>query len=42
MDFYDQSLYKALSAVYPDHEWIPWLFSATPHSFAKDPSSLVV
>lgn len=42
LDFYDQSLYKALSIVYPDHLWLPWLFTATPHSFSKDPNSLVV
>lgn len=30
INYYNGSPFTALQAVYPEHEWLPWVFSATP------------
>lgn len=30
---YDNSLHKALSSLYPDHDWLPWAFESVPRGF---------
>eukprot|EP01027_Heterolobosea_sp_BB2_P009730 GEZU01014328.1.p1 GENE.GEZU01014328.1~~GEZU01014328.1.p1 ORF type:complete len:409 (-),score=52.61 GEZU01014328.1:123-1349(-) len=35
-NYYGGSLMQALSAVYPEHEWLPWRFSTSPPGFWKD------
>jgi len=32
-DYYNKSIYKALSTIYPTHSWIPWKFNKVPRSF---------
>jgi hypothetical protein len=31
--FYNQSVYNALSSVYPSHKWYPWLFGRAPPNY---------
>lgn len=31
--YYNSSSSKALQAIYPEHNWIPWRFGYTPHGF---------
>eukprot|EP01122_Echinamoeba_exundans_P010752 TRINITY_DN408_c0_g1_i1.p1 TRINITY_DN408_c0_g1~~TRINITY_DN408_c0_g1_i1.p1 ORF type:complete len:476 (-),score=30.93 TRINITY_DN408_c0_g1_i1:389-1816(-) len=33
---YEDSPYKLLSKVYPEHEWLPWRFKVAPHGFWPD------
>lgn len=34
--FYQSSLHKALSEIYPEHPWLPWKFKTVPQNFWKD------
>jgi len=36
LDLYGSSMYKLLSATFPEKEWLPWLFSRTPADFWKE------
>jgi hypothetical protein len=35
-NYYGRSLQQALSIIYPNHRWRPWLFRKTPRSFWSD------
>lgn len=35
--FYNNSLYKLLMAVYPEHNWLPWKFVKLPKNAFSDP-----
>eukprot|EP01122_Echinamoeba_exundans_P014464 TRINITY_DN6563_c0_g1_i1.p1 TRINITY_DN6563_c0_g1~~TRINITY_DN6563_c0_g1_i1.p1 ORF type:complete len:303 (-),score=26.76 TRINITY_DN6563_c0_g1_i1:824-1732(-) len=38
-NYYGRSLQSALSTIYPNHHWRPWLFRKTPRSFWNDKSN---
>jgi hypothetical protein len=33
---YNGSMYKLMSSVYPEYEWLPWRFVKSPHNFFVD------
>lgn len=37
---YNDSVQQALSEVYPNHEWLPWLFPAVPRDFWTKPANI--
>ena len=40
LGIHNSSLYKVLSSVYPEYEWLPWKFSKSP-KFSKDSAKFV-
>jgi len=37
MSKYDSSPFLALKAAYPEHEWLPWLFTTPPRNWSDSP-----
>lgn len=35
--FYNESIYKMVKTVYPEHEWLPWKFESMPKKYWADP-----
>jgi hypothetical protein len=40
LKMYNNSPYMVLSAVYPEHEWLPWKFLVTPKETWKDAGNI--